>query len=405
MTPVDCLLPRKLPLGNRLNNQQETNAMPRQYGTGSIYKDGRRDTYVGEVVLDGHRRRVTDRNKKKCSEKLAHLIRQHEQNGVSVDGNATVGQALDLWESRALPARDLAPKSIENYEWVLELLRTELGAKRLQRLDVTDVERALDEIAAGAHGRPAGQRTLTLVRATLRQVLAFAERRKLVVSNAAQYAELPATAAKATPRTALDSEQARKLWEALDGEALGPMFQLQLLTGLRPGEAAGLRWDAIDLDTGTIKVQLAVQLANNNVVLTDNLKTNASRRTIGLSEEAMTLLRDQRQRVLELRIAADEWADLGLVFPTSSGAAWHPRNSRNSLQRICTNAGLPHVRPNELRHTAASILSDRGVPHARIADLLGHTTTRMVDETYRHNLQATADAAVIGGLGEIAAPR
>ncbi|MFT4616859.1 MAG: integrase, partial [Halioglobus sp.] len=60
---------------------------------------------------------------------------------------------------------------------------------------------------------------------------------------------------------------------------------------------------------------------------------------------------------------------------------------------ICAAAGVDPIRPNELRHSCASLLSDEGVPNELIADLLGHTTTRMVDQTYRHRLRPVVSVA------------
>jgi integrase len=69
-------------------------------------------------------------------------------------------------------------------------------------------------------------------------------------------------------------------------------------------------------------------------------------------------------------------------------------NMRRELRAACVAAGVPVVSPNELRHSCASYLSDQGVSHAQIADLLGHTTTRMVDTHYRHRLREVVDVAV-----------
>lgn len=381
--------------------------MPRTYGSGTVYKDKRRpNTYVGEVELDGRRRRVTGRTKTECSQRLAKLIRDHHAGELSANANATVGQMLDRWLEVGMP-RDRAPKTIENNEWAVRVLRAELGRKRLARLTVVDVERALRNIAAGkqsATDRPASRRQLVLMRATLRRVLRFAARRGQVggvAATAAEYAELPAQVPDSEHRTALTAEQARALWAACESERLGAMFRLQLLTGMRPGEAAGLCWDAVDFDAGTITVRRAIQMVGNRPSLTDDLKTAASRRRIAVGLDALNLLREQRKLVLEMRVGSKTWTDCDLVFPTTNGTPWHPRNARRELERICLQAGLPRVRPNELRHTAASILSDRGVSHARVADLLGHSNTRMVDQTYRHNLQSTSDAAIEGGLADI----
>lgn len=45
------------------------------------------------------------------------------------------------------------------------------------------------------------------------------------------------------------------------------------------------------------------------------------------------------------------------------------------------------ITPNELHDSCASYLSDQGVSNEVIADVLDHTATRTVDQTYRHRLR------------------
>ena len=87
------------------------------------------------------------------------------------------------------------------------------------------------------------------------------------------------------------------------------------------------------------------------------------------------------------------WQDLDLVFPTSVGTPMSPSNLRRDLARITVAAGLGRWSPNELRHSAASLLSASGVPLEQIADVLGHTDTRMLLKHYRHPISRTIDAA------------
>ncbi|HTW97365.1 MAG TPA: hypothetical protein VMD59_01235 [Acidimicrobiales bacterium] len=47
-------------------------------------------------------------------------------------------------------------------------------------------------------------------------------------------------------------------------------------------------------------------------------------------------------------------------------------------------AGLGSWHPTALRHSAVSLLSDAGVREEDAADLVGHATTRMTHEVYRH---------------------
>jgi integrase len=70
---------------------------------------------------------------------------------------------------------------------------------------------------------------------------------------------------------------------------------------------------------------------------------------------------------------------------------------------VATRSGVGHLAPYDLRHTAASLLSDAGVPNHELADLLGHTTTRMVEVHYRHRLTDTIDVAV-GPMDQLLSP-
>ncbi len=305
---------------------------------------------------------------------------------------------LTRWRERDLAGRDLAPSTRGKYLWALAALDAELGSARLRTLDVNRVEAALDAIATGRHGRgePLSRASIARVRDTLVAVLDFAMRRKAIAVNPARLAVVAPTAAAPVKRRALDAAESAALWDALDGERLGPLFRVMLLTGLRPGEALGLCWDAVDLDRGELTVRRAVRLERGAARLVPELKTSSSYRTIALPAPAVDELRRQRRVVAEMKLAARAWAadDAGLVFPTITGGVWNPKNVRNELARVCADHDLPVVRPNELRHSCASVLSERGVPLELIADLLGHTSTRMLDQTYRHRPRRAVDAAV-----------
>ena len=73
--------------------------------------------------------------------------------------------------------------------------------------------------------------------------------------------------------------------------------------------------------------------------------------------------------------------------------------SRAAFDKItAARRSAGHWTPNELRHSAASLLSAAGVPLEEIADVLGHTSTRMLEQHYRHQVKPSIDAHV-GGDG------
>lgn len=370
----------------------------RSSGEGTVFRDTERGGWVGQLWIDGRRRKVRGPTKVDVSARLNQLRHQADEGTPPGDGNATVGDLLDLWAARVLANRDLGPSARLEYERALRVLTAEYGTIRLRSLTVDAVEAGLDRIATGRHGRgrPLSRRSLKLMRSTLAQVLTLGVRRRLIAHNPALLAELTPTAARPVPRNALTPAEARRLWDAVDGERLGNFVKLMLTTGLRPGEALGLCWDSVDVDAGTLTVRRAVRLERGKARLVDDVKTKAAFRTIGLPAPAVDVLRAQRRSVAALKLAARTWAvdDPGLVFPTVQGTPWNPANVRRELYAVCDAAGLPRVRPHELRHTAASVLSDQGVPLELIADLLGHVDVTMVSQVYRHRVRPSVDAAI-----------
>lgn len=119
----------------------------------------------------------------------------------------------------------------------------------------------------------------------------------------------------------------------------------------------------------------AVQLRRGRPVLVDALKTAGARRAVALPPGVIA--------ALQAHLAASNIED-GLLFLAPDGGPLWPSTVRAELAAACETAGVTVVRPNELRHTAATLLADAGLSPHQVADILGHRSTRMVDAVYRH---------------------
>lgn len=357
----------------------------RSHGEGTVYFDASRDRWVGQVWLDGRRRKVTARTKADASAKLGRLVHGDAAER-HVDRRLTVAGLLADWQAKALPNKALAPSTLERHRWAAGLLTDELGTVKVADLTVTQLERTLGRLATGAaHGHRLARASLEEVRSTARQALAWGERRRVVAHNVAAVAELPADAAPPRARRALTGGELSRLFDVLDGylHPLAAMFLVMARLGLRPGEAAGVCLDALDLPARQLSVVRAVQLHRGRPVLVDDLKTAGSRRTLAMP--AMVA------EALETHVATAGITS-GLLWPAPDGGPLWPSTVRAELAQACGAAGIePPIRPNELRHTCATRLTEAGLPPHQVADLLGHTSTRMVDAVYRHR------PPVIGG--------
>ncbi len=69
-------------------------------------------------------------------------------------------------------------------------------------------------------------------------------------------------------------------------------------------------------------------------------------------------------------------------------------NSRRDLAEACTRAGIDRVSSNDIRRTYASWLKNAGTDSAVVAQLLGHSSTRMVDLVYGKLHSSTLAQAV-----------
>lgn len=339
-------------------------------GEGTVYKDDTRDRWIGQAWIGGRRRKVSGRTQEEAAAKLGRLIHGDEAER-QADRKLTVGRLLDEWNTKALPGRHLAPSTLEAHRWAIDLWMKELGRVKLTDLDAPAVEHAMAHMAKGKLSRA----SLIKARSTLRQALQWAERRRLVGYNAASAAELPTKAPGTKPRSALTAAELRKLLAVLEPHPWYAMYLTMARVGLRPGEAAGLCPDALDLDQDppTLAVIRAVQLRNGHPLIVTDLKTTGARRTLAIPPDVAAAL-------AHVATGAEDEP----IFTAATGGPVWPSTARSELAAACTAAKVPKITPNELRHTAATHLAESGLPPHHVADILGHMSTRMVDAVYRH---------------------
>ncbi len=111
----------------------------------------------------------------------------------------------------------------------------------------------------------------------------------------------------------------------------------------------------------------------------------SSRRTVRLTPQAVEALRNHRKRQLEVKLAADHYEDLGLVFAGKGGGLINPSNLRQrSFAPLLESAGLPQITFHDLRHTCASLLFQKNGHPKFVQELLGHASVAITLDTYSH---------------------
>lgn len=363
-------------------------AARRGSGEGSIFRDGRRWIAVVTVASsDGRqlRRKRSARTYGEARTKLREL--QRELAAGVIPNRTTVATFFEGWLKRQRVA-DKSPNTIKNYEWAINKhIVPALGRMPLHALRADHVDDLLLQLAESGKAKNSTMR----VRAVLVMALKDAERRGLVIKNVAALTSTPAGPRRDSRSLTLD--QARSLLDAAQGDRLEAAWIAMLLLGLRPGEVCGLSWDDVDFEQGHLHVRQA-RLDEPGGTRIGPTKTRRSMRSLEMPERLRAALLDHRRRQAEERLRLGPyWHDLGLVFPSGTGKPIDHWSLQRQFDALTKRAGIGTWQTRELRHSAVSLLSAAGVPLEQVADVTGHSTTRMTGEVYRHAVRPAVAAA------------
>ncbi len=146
-----------------------------------------------------------------------------------------------------------------------------------------------------------------------------------------------------------------------------------LYAGLRYGELRALRWQAVDLATGTIRVVASWDPKAGPVAP----KTRTSQRTVPVPGVLRDLL-------LEHRIREDP-GDEALVFGLERGEPFHAASLYRRADAARRTAGLGgRLRLHQARHTYASYMIAAGVNAKALTVYMGHSSIKVTFDLYGH---------------------
>jgi integrase len=369
-----------------------------RYGSGSVYQRKTDSRWVGAVSVGGKRRWVYASTRKAAQAKLDDLRASARQGIIPADHRLTLGRHLALWLDAVRPT--VRDSTWTSYEGHVRIHLASIAGISLAALTPNDVRALIqNRLADGCAPRTVGY-TVTVLRMALKQAV----RDGLIPRNVAVLVDPPRVVRQEI--RALTATEARRLL-ALD-TPLAPLWTLLLGTGLRLGEALGLRWSDIDFAAGTLAVRgtlvsvprharpVAPKWSRTGLRLRlAEPKTDASRRTIALPDFVVDALRvhEEQQASLPLNF-------LGLAFTSPRGTPLDARNVSRAFARDRESAGLAPMRIHDLRHAATSLMLSQGSTLDDVKRVLGHSSIALTSDTYGH-LVAGRSREVADGMDRL----
>jgi integrase len=154
---------------------------------------------------------------------------------------------------------------------------------------------------------------------------------------------------------------------------------------MRRGEACGVTWRDVDLESGVVSIQRARVAVSSTDIREGKPKTAKGRRKVELDEETRGALEVwQTRQEAEREEWPGEWPKHGLVFTLQDGTALHPDYLSRAFHAHVKKAKLPTIRLHDLRHTHATLLLAAGVPVKVVSERLGHSTPAFTMTVYQH---------------------
>jgi integrase len=343
-------------------------------------KDGLFQGMYTADTPDGPKRKyIYGRKYKDVERKLAEAMGDAARGIYFDDENQTVAHYMECWLEDSARG-DLGHRAYHNYKLQIRRhISPAFGRLKLSKLTAAHIQ-SLYAAKLRDGLKPSSVR---YIHAVLHRALEQAVRFNFIPFHPASRVDPPKI--RQEEITPLDAEQARRLLNAARGDRFEALYVLSLTTGLRMGEALGLRWSDVDLDAGTLRVSRQVQRMREGGGLVFSEPKNASRRTLDLPQRAVEALRSHRKRQVEERVRATHYENSGLVFATGKGTPLDAQNIVNRFFKpLLRRAGLPDIRWHDLRHTYATLLLSRGTHPTYVQKSLGHASVQLTLDRYSH---------------------
>jgi len=313
------------------------------------------------------------RTKKELEANREELRRAYINGAVAIRRDVLFGEFVTDWY-RVYKEPYVSPSSKASYRTVLNrYLFPAFGNRQMRAITSVQLQAFLNGLAG------MGKTTLGYITGVLTNCFTLAGAQGVIDRNPAEGLRPPK--AERTSRRALTRPETAAVLKVIGTHPDGLLLAILYYTGLRRGEALGLRWSDIDFAKRTLHVERDIDFVTGKV---GSVKTENSIRTVPVPDELTAMLQPIRQigsgYVVRAPKSGSYWSQATFIRRWRSIQAAlleaEPGIENNGRGSILT--------PHYFRHNYASILYRSGVDVLTAQLYLGHADPTTTMRIYTH---------------------
>lgn len=334
---------------------------------------------------------VYGKTQQECAKKLREATAQLDNGTHTEPCKMKLKAWIEIWLAEYL--NDRKESTRKGYYWNCKThILPALGNTRLDAIKPHDVQIFVNKLTASG----LSPYTVKNIYATLSGCLEESHRLRYIPSNPCDGTKLPPI--EKNEIKPLDRSETILFEKAIKGTKFESILFILLNTGMRFGEANGLRWSCIDFENKTITVsgQVTMRRGNTNPSFYD-IPKNKKSRTFPVCNDVITELKKVQLHQKEMKLKAGEYWNSNikdkkgkeisdLVFTAENGNAICYASVYKQFKRIIESIGLSGYRIHDLRHTFATNSLRLGIDILTLSKIfLGHSDVSITLNLYTHS--------------------
>lgn len=330
--------------------------------------------------VDKFGKRQTKRSKKlqELRQWLADAIYYDEHSDLENVHDIIVDSWFDYWIE--IKQETVRPNTVRNYtERYNRNIKKVIGKKLLSEVTPIHCQKILTNMSKE------GYRTTTIyqTRIALYNMLEFAKENDVIRNNPCKKSVKSDIGKPSKKKEALTKDVQREFLKGAVGQSYENQYRFILQTGLRTGELVGLRWSDVDFENKTISINRSMEYRHSvGEWRVGEPKSKSGYRTIPLTEEALNILLNQKEKNKQIEDIQPEWEDT--VFLCRKGTPIKNSTYDTALFKICDKVGIDRFSMHVLRHTFGTRCFEGGMKPKTIQKIMGHSNIGITMNLYVH---------------------